>query len=157
MNLLETGGSRFKSTVLHQWDQLWDYSVSIFLDFSHFPFSSRILPTQLKPEKSQKAEFKLHQESHSVPCPQDMEKTTTHRKIKFIQMSAIHSVLSFLLGIGDRHPYNILVSLNTLEIVHIDFGICFGQGKLSKTPELVPFRLTDDFKLLENHIPLSRM
>ncbi|KAI7954270.1 hypothetical protein MJO28_006817, partial [Puccinia striiformis f. sp. tritici] len=55
------------------------------------------------------------------------------------QLAAIHLVLSFLLGIGDRHPYNILVSLNTLEIVHTEFGICFGRGKLLKTPELVPF------------------
>ncbi|KAI7942804.1 hypothetical protein MJO29_012648, partial [Puccinia striiformis f. sp. tritici] len=62
--------------------------------------------------------------------------------------AAIYSVLSFLLGIGDRQPYNILVSLDTLEIVHIDFGICFGQHKLLKTPDLVPIRLTNDFELL---------
>ncbi|KAI7941169.1 hypothetical protein MJO28_013454, partial [Puccinia striiformis f. sp. tritici] len=63
-------------------------------------------------------------------------------------MAAIHLVLSFLLGIGDGQPYDILVSLNTLGIVHIDFGICFGQGKLTKTLELVPFRLTNNFELL---------
>ncbi|KNE98704.1 Atypical/PIKK protein kinase [Puccinia striiformis f. sp. tritici PST-78] len=64
-------------------------------------------------------------------------KQTHTKKIKFIQTAAIHWVLSFLLGIGDRHPHNILVSLNTLEIVHIDFGICFGEGELLETPELV--------------------
>ncbi|KAI7934550.1 hypothetical protein MJO28_016977 [Puccinia striiformis f. sp. tritici] len=70
-------------------------------------------------------------------------KQTHTKKIKFIQTAAIHWVLSFLLGIGDRHPHNILVFLNTLEIVHIDFGICFGEGELLETPELVPFRLTN--------------
>ena len=32
----------------------------------------------------------------------------------------------------------------TAEVVHIDFGIVFEQGKILQTPETVPFRLTRD-------------
>ena len=49
-----------------------------------------------------------------------------------------------MLGIGDRHTQNVLVQQHTAEIVHIDFGIIFEQGKLLPTPEAVPFRLTRD-------------
>ena len=45
---------------------------------------------------------------------------------------------------GDRHTQNILIDLATSELIHIDLGVAFDQGKLLKTPELVPFRLTRD-------------
>ena len=47
-----------------------------------------------------------------------------------------------LTGIGDRHAQNILIDTVTAELVHIDFGIVFEQGKTLTTPETVPFRLT---------------
>jgi serine-protein kinase ATM len=50
-----------------------------------------------------------------------------------------------MLGIGDRHAQNILVDYKTAEVIHIDFGITFEQGKVLATPETVPFRLTRDF------------
>ena len=37
-----------------------------------------------------------------------------------------------MLGIGDRHSNNILVHQKTGEVVHIDFGIVFEQGKVRK-------------------------
>ena len=43
-----------------------------------------------------------------------------------------------------RHTHNILCDLATAEVVHIDFGIVFEQGKVLPTPETVPFRLTRD-------------
>ncbi len=48
------------------------------------------------------------------------------------------------MGIGDRHTSNILVHTKTGEVVHIDFGFVFEQGKTLTIPELVPFRLTRD-------------
>lgn len=48
----------------------------------------------------------------------------------------------YILGVGDRHPFNILIDEKSAEMVHIDFGICFEQGKYLATPEQVPFRLT---------------
>jgi phosphatidylinositol kinase/protein kinase (PI-3 family) len=37
-----------------------------------------------------------------------------------------------------------LILTETAEIVHIDLGVAFEQGKILKTPETVPFRLTQD-------------
>lgn len=51
---------------------------------------------------------------------------------------------NWLLGVGDRHLENILISKRTGEAVGIDFGQIFGSSVfLSNTPELVPFRLTN--------------
>lgn len=50
----------------------------------------------------------------------------------------------YIIGLGDRHLSNILINRSTAEVVHIDLGIAFEQGRLLNTPELVPFRLTRD-------------
>ena len=82
---------------------------------------------------------------------------------------AVNSIVGHVLGIGDRHLSNILILQGTGEVVHIDFGIVFEQGKvrielmgihswwfrrlfnfltsarrpqLQTYPETVPFRLT---------------
>ena len=39
--------------------------------------------------------------------------------------------MGHILGIGDRHASNILMNEVTGELVHIDFGIVFEQGKVS--------------------------
>lgn len=46
----------------------------------------------------------------------------------------------FILGLGDRHLDNIL--LHGDQLIHIDLGLCFGQGQKLAVPEVVPFRLT---------------
>lgn len=57
---------------------------------------------------------------------------------------AVMSIVGFILGLGDRHLSNILLDVVTGEVVHIDFGIAFEQGRLLPTPEQMPFRLTRD-------------
>ncbi|KAJ8604462.1 hypothetical protein CTAYLR_000935 [Chrysophaeum taylorii] len=57
---------------------------------------------------------------------------------------ATASMVGYVLGIGDRHCQNILVCERAAEVVHIDFGIAFEQGKALSKPETVPFRLTRD-------------
>ncbi len=59
--------------------------------------------------------------------------------IAFIS-AAVASVVGHVLGLGDRHVANILVDMRTAELVHIDLGIAFEQGKILPTPETVPFR-----------------
>ena len=54
------------------------------------------------------------------------------------------SMVGHVVGIGDRHPNNILFDYRTGDLVHIDFGIVFDQGRVLRVPELVPFRLTRD-------------
>ena len=53
------------------------------------------------------------------------------------------SVVGYVLGLGDRHPSNIMLDNSTGKILHIDFGDCFEVAMLrDKFPERVPFRLT---------------
>lgn len=54
----------------------------------------------------------------------------------------VTSAFGYLIGLGDRHLDNLLVDLPTGRIVHIDFNVCFGEGRALKVPELVPFRFT---------------
>lgn len=52
-------------------------------------------------------------------------------KQKYTRSVAVNSIVGHILGIGDRHIHNILVHQKTGEVVHIDFGIVFEQGKVS--------------------------
>ena len=63
-------------------------------------------------------------------------------KTRYTRSVAVTSIVGHILGIGDRHSNNLLVHQRTGEVVHIDFGIVFEQGKLLQVPERVPFRLT---------------
>ena len=66
------------------------------------------------------------------------------RRLAFTQSSAASSIVGFILGLADRHSQNILIDKATAEVIHIDLGVAFDQGKALKTPEVVPFRLTRD-------------
>ena len=87
---------------------------------------------------------------------------------RYTSSIAAASILGYLVGLGDRHPHNILLHPATGEVVHIDLGIAFDQvsshlllisaprvfycilmslmwqGRLLPTPEMVPFRLSRD-------------
>ena len=53
------------------------------------------------------------------------------------------SIIGYILGLGDRHLNNLLMSRKNGQIIHIDFGDCFEVAmKRDKFPEKVPFRLT---------------
>jgi len=67
-----------------------------------------------------------------------------HRRIAYTRSVAVGSIVGYVVGLGDRHCQNILIDKQSAELVHIDFGVAFDQGKLLKTPEIVPFRLTRD-------------
>lgn len=66
------------------------------------------------------------------------------RRLAYTNSVATTSMIGYILGIGDRHLNNILIHKSTAELVHIDFGIAFEQGKCLPTPETIPFRLTRD-------------
>ncbi|CAH1399622.1 unnamed protein product [Nezara viridula] len=59
---------------------------------------------------------------------------------------ATNSMIGYVMGIGDRHVFNILIDNETAEVIHIDFGISFELGRILPTPETVPFRLTRDIE-----------
>ena len=52
--------------------------------------------------------------------------------------------MGYIVGLGDRHVQNILIDLTNADIIHIDLGVAFEQGKILPIPELIPFRLTRD-------------
>ena len=62
----------------------------------------------------------------------------------FTRSVATSSMIGYIVGLGDRHTSNILLSTMSAEIVHIDLGMAFEQGKELSVPETVPFRLTRD-------------
>ena len=57
---------------------------------------------------------------------------------------AIQCALGYLLGIGDRHLDNILMTHSHKQIFMIDFNCCLNAGVHLKVPELLPFRLTQN-------------
>jgi phosphatidylinositol kinase/protein kinase (PI-3 family) len=55
----------------------------------------------------------------------------------------VTSIVGYVVGLGDRHPANVLIDRETGKIIHIDFGDCFEVAeKRDDLPETVPFRLT---------------
>ena len=54
-------------------------------------------------------------------------------------------MIGYILGLGDRHVQNILVDKTTAELVHIDLGVAFEQGRILPTPETIPFRHDSHF------------
>ncbi|UJR28997.1 hypothetical protein I4U23_010215 [Adineta vaga] len=68
-----------------------------------------------------------------------------HRKKQaYAKSVATSSILGYIVGLGDRHVQNILIDTQTAEVIHIDLGVAFDQGKMLPIPETIPFRLTRD-------------
>ncbi|XP_071112563.1 serine-protein kinase ATM-like [Haliotis cracherodii] len=70
--------------------------------------------------------------------------TWFEKRLAYTRSVATNSIVGYILGLGDRHVMNILIDCNSAELIHIDLGIAFEQGKILPTPETVPFRLTRD-------------
>ncbi|KAG9993441.1 TOR1 phosphatidylinositol 3-kinase, partial [Aureobasidium melanogenum] len=65
------------------------------------------------------------------------------RRTNYTRSLAVMSMVGYILGLGDRHPSNLMLDRNTGKIIHIDFGDCFEVAMhREKYPERVPFRLT---------------
>jgi len=65
------------------------------------------------------------------------------RRTNYTRSLAVMSMVGYILGLGDRHPSNIMLEKHSGKIVHIDFGDCFEVAQnREKFPEKVPFRLT---------------
>lgn len=65
------------------------------------------------------------------------------RRTNYTRSLAVMSIVGYILGLGDRHPSNLMLDRITGKVVHIDFGDCFEVAmSREKYPERVPFRLT---------------
>jgi len=86
-------------------------------------------------------------------CGQDLNKVLwlsspnseiwLERRTNYTRSLAVMSMVGYILGLGDRHPSNLMLHRYTGHIVHIDFGDCFEVAMhREKYPEKIPFRLT---------------
>eukprot|EP00080_Pristionchus_pacificus_P015935 PDM75955.1 hypothetical protein PRIPAC_43798 [Pristionchus pacificus] len=65
------------------------------------------------------------------------------RRTNYTRSMACMSMVGHILGLGDRHPSNVMLDRESGKIVHIDFGDCFEVAQTrEKYPEKIPFRLT---------------
>eukprot|EP00494_Astrolonche_serrata_P031820 UN32089 len=65
------------------------------------------------------------------------------KRTNYTRSLAVMSMVGYILGLGDRHPCNLMVDRMSGKIIHIDFGDCFEVAmQRDKFPEKVPFRLT---------------
>lgn len=65
------------------------------------------------------------------------------RRTNYSRSLAVMSMVGYVLGLGDRHPSNLMFDHESGKIVHIDFGDCFEVAtQRDRFPERVPFRLT---------------
>ncbi|KAJ3270253.1 phosphatidylinositol kinase- protein kinase tor1 [Terramyces sp. JEL0728] len=65
------------------------------------------------------------------------------RRTTFTRSLASMSMVGYILGLGDRHPLNIMIGRISGKVIHIDFGDCFEVAMHRKHfPERIPFRLT---------------
>jgi len=53
-------------------------------------------------------------------------------------------MVGHIVGLGDRHAENVLLDATTGDCVHVDFSCLFDKGTELETPEVVPFRLTQN-------------
>lgn len=65
------------------------------------------------------------------------------RRTNYTRSAAVMSMVGYILGLGDRHPSNLMLDRYSGKLLHIDFGDCFEASmNRDKFPEKVPFRLT---------------
>eukprot|EP00158_Paraphelidium_tribonemae_P009901 Partr_v1_DN28994_c0_g1_i3_m24719 putative Phosphatidylinositol 3-kinase len=75
------------------------------------------------------------------------------RRTNYTRSLAVMSMVGYILGLGDRHPSNLMLERFTGKIIHIDFGDCFEVAmNRDKFPERIPFRLT---RMLVNAMEVS--
>uniref|UniRef100_H2Y9G6 Serine/threonine-protein kinase TOR n=1 Tax=Ciona savignyi TaxID=51511 RepID=H2Y9G6_CIOSA len=65
------------------------------------------------------------------------------RRTNYTRSLAVMSMVGHVLGLGDRHPSNLMLDRVSGKVLHIDFGDCFEVAMArEKFPEKIPFRLT---------------
>lgn len=75
------------------------------------------------------------------------------RRTNYTRSLAVMSMVGHVLGLGDRHPSNLMLDRFTGKVIHIDFGDMFEVAmNREKFPEQIPFRLT---RMLINAMEVS--
>ena len=83
----------------------------------------------------------------------ETSETWLQRRANYTRSLAVMSMVGYVLGLGDRHPSNLMLDRKSGKVLHIDFGDCFEVAmQREKFPERVPFRLT---RMLVNAMEVS--
>ena len=75
---------------------------------------------------------------NSFPVPTDWYLA----RQEYTRSTAVMSMAGYVIGLGDRHPENMLISMETGHLMHVDFGCLLREGEWLSVPEVVPYRLT---------------
>ena len=95
----------------------------------------------------------FHDLHHALWMQAPSSEAWLERRSNFSRSLAVMSMVGYMLGLGDRHPSNLMLHRFTGKILHIDFGDCFEVAmRREKFPETVPFRLT---RMLVNAMEVS--
>ncbi|KAI6659823.1 Serine/threonine-protein kinase ATR [Oopsacas minuta] len=63
---------------------------------------------------------------------------------EYTRSIAVMSMAGYIMGLGDRHLENMLISTQTGNVMHVDFGYLFREAESLPIPESVPYRLTQN-------------
>ena len=63
--------------------------------------------------------------SSQMPPPSLLVQVWFDRRCSYTRSLAVMSMVGYVLGLGDRHPSNLMLDRTTGHVVHIDFGDCF--------------------------------
>ncbi len=96
-------------------------------------------------------------------CGDDLAKILWHksltaekwleRRTNYTRSLGVMSMVGYVLGLGDRHPSNLMLDRTNGKIIHVDFGDCFETAMTrEKFPEKIPFRLT---RMLKNAMEVT--
>ena len=130
-----------KQRKLHQREPMQEYNLKEKYSYDNFDMLLPIQKMQIlsrifrEVPDTDLADFFWLKARHSEAW---MQSTNT-----FAISCAMTSVVGYVIGLGDRHPSNLLIDRFSGKVVHIDFGDCFEKAaKRRFLPEVVPFRLT---------------